>query len=134
MKHRDKVLREIMSNDTHLIFYTDGIASLEKSKIFDYLRAASVTELYAAGANIHITAAQGAFSAGYNKALDDIMDFKEFILDKSLPKKEVPKADYGGIDLAVENKHISKDEADAIKSGFYPRYDPATGKLKPPTL
>lgn len=131
MLHKDRILKEIISNDIHLIYYNEGIAALEKSRIFEYLRCAYVPTLYAGGANVHITAAQGAFSAGYNKCLDDILDFKDSIIEAAQPRKELPRPDYGGLDAAVENKHLTQEEADELRRGNQPKYDFATGKLKP---
>lgn len=129
MKHKDKILKEILSNEAHLAFYNEGILSLEKSRLFEFLRAAHVPELIQNGANVHMSAASAAFSAGYSRALDDIMDFREFLEEYSRPKAAPPRPDYGGLDLAVENKHLTKEEADAIRRGHTIRYDPRTGEL-----
>lgn len=56
-----------------------------------------------------------AQSIGFNYALDLLIYFREIVLD--VAKKEVPKMDFGGIDKALRDGDLTKEEADAIRNG-----------------
>ncbi len=76
-------------------------------------------------------ASQASYSAGYFQALDDLMNFRENILDAGQISTKTPEADYGALQTLVDSGEITKEEADALRTGSTPDYSKFTKRNEP---
>ena len=96
--------------------YLDGIEKLNESGIFRILRELGRVEVVSPSTP-NYEAYQNAlanFSAGFNKALDCVSNFKK-MLDSEKPAYK-PAVDFGGLSRAVENGSITEDEANGFRA------------------
>ena len=93
-------LLTLRNNPEFLNNYEIAIASFRKSGLLNFLRSVARCYIYDGGANVQRSAAEGHFNAGYHKAIDDILYFKELFLVESSQQKKVP-LDFGGRALAL---------------------------------
>jgi hypothetical protein len=110
-----KQLQKITSTASVLVTVQDG---LRQSRIYEFLREIGrAKDIHPTTPNyLEVQAMQTAWSAGYNQCLDDIMLFRERFLEADL-EKNPPKMSFGGLDFAVFKEDLTKEEADAIRSG-----------------
>lgn len=111
----DIELQSVKANPQALALYLEGMSALYRSRILEVVRAVGRPRMVKLGESQDVMAAQAAWSAGFNEALDVLLNFKELFLDI----KEAPEAlrmDFGGVDYAVKRGDITTEEADAIRS------------------
>lgn len=111
----DIELQSVKANPQALALYLEGMSALYRSRILEVVRAVGRPRMVKLGESQAVMAAQAAWSAGFNEALDVLLNFKELFLDI----KEAPEAlrmDFGGVDYAVKRGDITTEEADAIRS------------------
>lgn len=78
-----------------------------------------------------MAAASAANASGYNAALDDLVLFQERYLTQQVTGKL--EMNYGSVETALQLGDITKEEADAIRSGESVNYEALQRKLNPPT-
>lgn len=105
------------------------MGTLAQAGVITFLRENGVPIITDGGESINKAAIAAAASAGYNKCLDDLLNFKErFILIKENISGATP--DYGATQAAIQRGDISKEEADAIRSNQQFDYTKHTASTK----
>ena len=91
---------------------------LYRSRVYEFLREVGrPKDVHPSTPNyLEVQAMQTAWSVGYNQCLDHIMMFREVFIEADL-EKTPPKMSFGGLDLALSKEDLTKEEADAIRSG-----------------
>lgn len=115
-----KVLESIRQNERALPLYLSALQNLVDSGIFNFVRLLGVVNS-TPKATAEEMALEGARSYGFNQCLDVLFNFKEWFLDAN-PDVERPEATYGSLELAVESGYLTKEEADAIRTGSTDEY------------
>jgi hypothetical protein len=112
----EKELAVLRANPQFVSLYLEGMSALFRSGVFGALRLIGRPIILEKGKDVHCMATQAAWSSGFNDAIDMLMNFKEKFIDVE-NKAEEPRMDFGGLDYALQRGDISKEEADAIRSG-----------------
>lgn len=107
-----KELVALRENRDTVKMYLDGMSLLQQSGIFSVLRKEGQC-FFAASETPEAVGLRGAWSAGFNEALDTLFNFKEIFLD--VHKAAMPRMDFGSLSRALDNEDITKEEADAIR-------------------
>lgn len=105
-----KLLRE----SDNLKRYFSGINDLYASGVFSFIRAMGRVHLPISNPKMETTALEGAYSAGFQDALDILLNFKEKVLDSKIGEKSI-RATFGAIDKLLREGDITKEEADELK-------------------
>lgn len=113
-----KELELVRSNGVAVSEHLIGINALWKSGIFQFLRAFGRTSIDPK-TTVEAAALDGAYVAGYQDALDHIMNFKEIFLDPKPNDKKINPT-FGGIEIAFERGDITKEERDGLRTRFKP--------------
>lgn len=108
--------------------YGNGLAALKRSRIFEVLRLLGQPQIPFDGRDVQALATQAARSAGWNAAINILLDFEKLI-DEAVTPQTSPQMRYGGLEAAVKSGDILKEEADAIRDGR--PIDPKIYKPKP---
>ena len=106
--------------------------ALVSSRAYEFLREIGrAKDIHPATPNyLEVQAMQSAWSVGYNQCLDDIMLFRERFLEADLDQNP-PKMSFGGLDLALFKDDLTKEEANAIRSGkSIPKLRTSSGKKR----
>lgn len=108
-----KLQEKLLANPQFIALYSEGMAKLFESGIFEILREQGAVKPLEG--HKHKTALAEAYRAsGYNTALDDLINFKERFVPTLKPTHAVV-ADFGGVTHAVKSKYLTKDEADEYR-------------------
>ena len=95
--------------------YTIALSNLWASGIFNFLRAKGLPKVIGMGSDQSIMATQAAWSAGYNEALDDIINFADKYLTPQTSIADVPM-DFGATALALARGDITEEEANDLRT------------------
>jgi hypothetical protein len=92
--------------------------SLRKSSVYEFLREVGrARAVHPSTPNyVEVQAQQTSWSDGYNQCLDDIMMFRDRFLEASAEKTQ-PLMGFGGLEFALFKDDLTKEEADAIRTG-----------------
>lgn len=108
-----KLQDKLTSNPHFIALYSEGMAKLFESGIFEILREFGAVQPL--DRHKHRTAVAEAFrSSGYNAALDDLINFKERFVPAIAPQQAVT-ADFGGVSLALAKNNLTPQEADEYR-------------------
>jgi hypothetical protein len=109
-----KELEILRARDETLTQYNIAVDALYRSGVLNFLRAfGRVTRT--GSDTMEKTALDGAYTAGFQDALDMIVNFREEFLTPASSKARVP-ADYGGLAGALERGDLTPGEVDVIRS------------------
>lgn len=109
-----KIIERLSKNQSFLGVYSSGVSHLYASGIVDFLREKAKCR-FAPNLELHSTALEGARSAGYQEALEDIFEFADRYLTPTLGAEGTPKMEFGALDALIESGDLTKEEADAIR-------------------
>lgn len=112
MNVRDVMERELKAfkdNPDAWTSYTQGIALLRKSGIFEILRTLARPFAIEKGANPNQSAYMAAFVEGYNTAIDDVKYFEEMYLNDLSTVKGI-EANFGAVKIALDKGFITKED------------------------
>ena len=111
-------LQKIRDNGEFLSLFTQGMSLLYQSGVFEFLREnGRIFPVSPEVPNyVDYQAAIANWSVGYNTALDHLLRFRETFLEAKVDASDM-QADFGALERAVENGDLTKEEADAIRSG-----------------
>ena len=76
----------------------------------EYLDELGRPVIYKGGTDINIQATQAARSAGFFECMDALFNFKDMLVQMER-KPDMPTASYGGVDRAIADGFITKEEA-----------------------
>ena len=113
-----KALQNIRDNGEFLSLFNQGMSFLYRSGVFDFLREnGRIFPVSPEVPNyVDYQAAIANWSVGYNTAIDHLLNFRETFLEAPTDVSDI-QADFGALDRAVINGDLTKEEADAIRSG-----------------
>lgn len=120
-------LESITSNKQFLNDHLAMVMFLENSKLLSYLRGAGLRSLQNSLTDVNVAALSGSYAAGWQACLDLLVDFKDIVIRPLLEVQDNPRADFGSLDKAVADGDLTKEEADAIRSGNTPTYTDHNG-------
>lgn len=111
-----KIISYLKNSEAFTANYTLALSHLYKSGVLEALRTLGRVQPVN-NMSINYLAEQteqAAFSRGYNKALDDLLYFRELYIDsKEEPSKL--RADFGGFDDAINKGLLTETEADELR-------------------
>ena len=117
-----RLLEEIRENGGAVSAFANGLESLQSSKVLDLIkilfRPQTVIQADDPQAAMSIS---GAYAAGASDAIETLIHFKELYLQAIVAPRE-PRMDFSSLDTNVRNGNLTKEEADAIRSGTKPDY------------
>ena len=121
------IIEQLRKNEAFSELYSTGMSFIYRSGLLTALKEFGRPVV---GRNDSVTAQayEAARAYGYQQCLDDLLYFRERYIDNQ-PEIKV-KADYGGLDLAVERGDITEGERDAIRNG---KYEPDISVERPAT-
>jgi len=98
-----------------LNLYMKGMSLVYQSKVIDILRENGRVFPVAPDAENYVAyqAAVANWSVGFNTALDQLLNFAAML---NVQAKEQPLADFGGLEKAVAQGNLTKEESDAIRT------------------
>jgi len=97
-------------NEGNLAKYREGVEALEDSGVFLVLQRLGVPALINYGADEHIMASQGNWSAGYNTCLDHLKHFIRMFEPKVDAGNALAEPDFCGTANAVARGDLTKEE------------------------
>jgi len=111
-------LQRLIDNPAFLSSYLQGMSLLYSSGVLEALREnGRVAPVSPESPNYEAyQCAVSNWSIGYNCALDQLLHFRELFLEAH-EAGITPSMDFGGLDAAVEKGDLTREEADAIRSG-----------------
>lgn len=108
-----KTFQRLQGNASFLTTYLTSVGALFTSGFFDVLREFGRIDISLQDSNDKLSV-KAAYSAGYNAAIDDILNFKEKYMDKPVVTNLTP--DFGGRDYAVKVGNLTQKEADSLRN------------------
>lgn len=109
-----KVLQALREKDGFLALYNSGMSALYQSGIFEFLRERARPGIKGLGSDIQALATSAAYSAGYNDAIEDLLNFRDLWFDTVNTK--IPM-NFGAVDLALAKGDLTEEEANGLKAG-----------------
>lgn len=103
-----------IKNPGLLTYYTEGMMLLERSTVIGLLSLVGSMPRISGKETIQEIASLGAYSSGYQAALDDLVHFREVIIGEQMKTATQPKPVYGADKLALESGYITKEEKDGF--------------------
>ncbi len=129
---RSKTLLDAIQKDKGFTSALEqALGLLHSTRLFNFLYSVGAPHP-SSGTDIHATAYQAAFSAGYTQAINDLIDFRETFLSQDLAPVKPPMK-FGSLDIAEENNWLTKEEIDAIRTGTRPVNYPTPGSKTNPS-
>lgn len=110
-----KELEALKNSPTFVRDYTNGMQSLSNSGIFPVLRQMGVCQ-FGTATTVDQVALRGAWSKGFQDAIDTLFDFLELHIDSKTDASKV-RMDFGSLRYAVENGLMTEEEANAVRRG-----------------
>jgi|GEM_PF-4422949 len=107
-------LSELQGNKAAVTSIERAVQTLKDVGFIEFMREQARPIIVNQGKDITIMASQASHSAGYNNAVDDMLNFTSRYIIKSTTPNELI-ADYGGVERAIERGHISQEEADEYR-------------------
>ncbi len=107
----------LKANPQFVSLYLEGMSALFRSRVFDVMRQIGRPIIIDKGKDVQVMANQAAWSAGFNEALDIMMNFKEMFIDEPDDTVKDLRMDFGGLDYAVKRGDITQKEADDLRAG-----------------
>lgn len=102
-------LLHLRNNPDFIPYYENMILAFRKSGLLDFLRSVARCYIYDGGANPARSAAEAHYNAGYHKALDDILYFKESFLAENTQYKKLSMS-FGGRQLALSRGDLLPED------------------------
>lgn len=88
-----------------------SIDRLSKSKVFDILRRVGVPRILKDGSDVNVMATQAAYSAGYQRAVNDMEFFEQtFNPEFQTQAAKALTPDFGGKEAALASGAITKED------------------------
>ena len=111
-----ELAEKALSGAVDMKAYSEGMSLLHQSGVLSLLRENGRASAVSPGSPNYLEyqLAVTHWSIGYNTCLDQLMHFSELILAKAVVES-TPIMDFGGIDSAVKNGFLTREEADAIR-------------------
>jgi len=113
-----RLLSELRTAKSTSAFLGQIQEALRSSRLYEILREIGrAKDIHPSTPNyLEVQSMQTAWSVGYNQCLDDIMLFRQKYLEADL-EKTPPTMSFGGLDVALYKDDLTKEEANAIRSG-----------------
>lgn len=109
----DKELSTIKNNPEAVKLYQTGMSNLYQAGVLTFLRTFGRV-FRSPKANMEEAALDGAYAAGFQDAIDTLMNFKEYFLDPK-PNVSTLRRDYGGANVALARGDLTENEAYELK-------------------
>lgn len=104
-------LDRLKKNTAAIVMVERAADMLKECGFVDYLHELARPVIYKGGSDINIQATQAARSAGFYECMDALFNFKEMLVQMER-RPEAPTASYGGVERAIADGFITKEEAD----------------------
>lgn len=109
------LIQKILKDPGLLSKYSEAVQVLRVIGFFDWMMDKARPQIVASGSDVQVMATQAARSAGYFEALEDIIHFEEqYIAPYQTAGREELIATYGGVEIALKEGFITKEEANDL--------------------
>lgn len=127
-------LKRILENPNFIPQHVEVVSFLKSTGLYEYLRIAGNKSLHIHKGDINAAALGGAYAAGWHDCLSLLTEFISAVIKPIQNQSEMPRADFGSLNKAVEAGDLDPQEKEALLNGQQPNYDqyinfkPSTGQ------